>query len=292
MTRNPLDLRPTLLDDGLNIRSRGYFLRAIPRDEPRLNGSPEASRWFELQDRLAQLRNGDFSANRALLRCVRESNDWSLKTVALHILGDTGTEECFRELRAEIESLRKFDIINVEARELILLACRAFAAWGRLDVVPVLMDQYLTLRIKGTPEIALLPLLMADLLADDENTMLAHEPPEEHLEDYLNLVMSEYEALVGSLGSDKVLVFRGAPQSVRGLAERMRRLTTRYVSVELVALRRRFEPATGLDCSEIFADDTVHPLAAAAIAEEFLDSDAAARFEDGVRYFFGRRIPE
>lgn len=210
----------------------------------------------------------------------------------MQILGDTGSVDCFREIRAEIEALRKRVSFDVATCDTVLRACRAFTAWGRLDVVPVLMDQYLTLRLNGTSEIAVLPLLMADLLSDDEGTMIAHEPPEHHLEDYLNLVMNEYESVVARLGSDKVHVFRGELQSVRGLAERMRRLTTRYVSGELVALRRRFEPATGVDCSEIFANDSFDPLAAAAIAEEFLDGDAAARFEDGVRYFFGHRIPD
>lgn len=287
MTTEP---RPTLYDVGVDPRRYGYFVHPFPRDDPRVLAGPEAPRWFELQDGLAGLVRGDFSALPALLKCVRHSRDWRLKSAALRVLGDAGTVECFRDMRAELEQGSREGPFDVASRELVLLYCRAFAAWGRLDVVPVLLDQYLRLRLASTPEIALLPLLIAQLLADRRGDMLAHEPPEEHIEDYLNLVMERYESVVQALGSDKALVFRGALQSVRGLAERIRHPTTRYVSVELVTLRERFEPATGIDCSEIFADG-VDTFAAAALAERFLDAPEAARFDDGVRYFFGHRVP-
>jgi hypothetical protein len=36
----------------------------------------------------------------------------------------------------------------------------------------------------------------------------------------------------------------------------------------------------------------LEPLTAAALAEELLDRPAAARFQPGVRYFFGHRLPD
>jgi hypothetical protein len=197
-------------------------------------------------------------------------------------------------MRAELEQhpMRKQEELDVPYRELTMIYCRAFALWGRLDVVPVLMDQYLTLRLKRTPEISGLPILMADLLVDDESSMMAHDPPEHMLEDYLNLVMNQYDSVVAKLGSDKVFVFRGELYSVRAIAERMRHLTTRYRAAELARLREHFEPATGIDCSAIFAGESASPLAAASIAEAFLDSDEGKRFEPGKRYFFGHPIPE
>ena len=36
----------------------------------------------------------------------------------------------------------------------------------------------------------------------------------------------------------------------------------------------------------------LQPLSAAAIVEEFLESRESEKYEDGVRYFFGHRIPD
>lgn len=290
----PISARPTLPEAGLDFRRYGYFTRAIPRDGQATPSDPERQRWQALEELIARLERGDFAAAPAVLALCRESRDWRLKTVATRVLGHAGTVECFRDMRAEIEADlgRRRDQIDVATREVILLYSRSFASWGRLDVVPVLMDQYLTLRLKRTPEIALLPLLMADLLVDDERTMIAHEPPEDCLEDYLNLVMERFERLSQQLGSEKVIVFRGALLSVPGLAERMRRPGTSYVASELLTLRERFEPATGTDCSAIFASSKASPLAAADLAERFLDSGAAEGYQPGVRYFFGHPIPD
>jgi hypothetical protein len=57
--------------------------------------------------------------------------------------------------------------------------------------------------------------------------------------------------------------------------------------------RMLFEATTGVSCHGFFGPDRLlRPLAAAAIVEEFLDSGAASRFQQGARYFFGHRIPE
>jgi hypothetical protein len=56
--------------------------------------------------------------------------------------------------------------------------------------------------------------------------------------------------------------------------------------------RRRFEASTGIDCSGFYKDRNFQPLTAAAILEDFLESPEVARYEEGVRYFFGHRIPE
>jgi hypothetical protein len=57
------------------------------------------------------------------------------------------------------------------------------------------------------------------------------------------------------------------------------------------SLRRSFEAATGIDCRSWYRDRTLCPPAAVATLQRFLGTDAA-RFEPGVRYFWGHRIPE
>ena len=83
--------------------------------------------------------------------------------------------------------------------------CGAFRQWGRLDVLPVLMDCYLSLRLKNTPEVSMLTTWMEEMLTSDEGSLLGMDPPDESLEDYFSLVMAEYDArrshLVGPCGT-------------------------------------------------------------------------------------------
>ena len=296
MMDSPTNERPTLLESGLNFRGYGYFTSRSP--QLAVHGAPMtavANSWIELELLLEQLKDGNFTVLPTLLRCLRASDDWRLKQVAARMLGHAGSAAIFRDMRRELEELpgRKADTIDAPTREVVTLYCNVFACWGRLDVVPVLMDQYLHLRLRGTPEIAILPILMADLLTDDESSMIAHEPAESDLDDYLNLVMNRYYAVCKQLGSEHVLVFRGTLQSVRALAAKMRHPTTPFpfLAGELKKLRERFESATGIDCSALFESGRPLALAAAAIAERFLESPKSAHYQDGERYFFSHRVP-
>ncbi|WP_043391730.1 hypothetical protein [Archangium violaceum] len=294
MNEIPIEARPTLKEAGLDFNHFAYFTRPIAAALPSRTPGAADIHWIQLEALINKLKSGDFSAAEDILRLCRETTDWQMKFAATRVLGHAGTIDCFKRMREELEQhpMRKQESIDVPSRTLVLTYCRAFALWGRLDVIPVLMDQYLALRLKQTPEISLLPLLMSDLLVDDDSTMIAHDPPEDALEDYLNLVMNQYDAVTAKHGSDKVFVFRGDLYSVRAIAERMRHLTTPYQAADLTTLRERFEPATGIDCSVIFSEEDVSTLAAATIAESFLESDDGKKFEPGRRYFFGHPIPE
>jgi hypothetical protein len=103
-------------------------------------------------------------------------------------------------------------------------------------------------------------------------------------------VMNHYSKLVDQFGSEDVIIFEGKRFGVRALAER---------ALELVRLpyfrpylRQKFEAATGIDCSGFYKDEQLQPLTAAAILEDFLASPEAAQYQEGVRYFFGHRIPD
>ncbi len=293
MTLAPFAERPSLIQAGLEFSRFGYFVRPLSEQDLASAGA-SAPAWLNLDHLIHTLQAGDFSAIQPLLAASRASTDWRLKTVATRVLGHVGHAECFGDMRAELEALpvRQMKTVDVATREIVLLYCKSFAAWGRLDVVPVLLDWYLSLRLKKTHEIAILPILMEELLLDDStNSMMGLEPPEDGLEDYLNLVMNQYDAAVERLGSDKLIVYRGALYSVDNIAERMRQPGDQSDAVTLRRLRERFEPSTGIDCSAVFAGPSVAPMQAAALAEKFFDSHEADRYEPGIRYFFGRAVP-
>lgn len=284
--------RPTLVDDGLNFSRFGYFTRPIRAGDARVRDQVAVTDWIALEELLHRLQHGDFSATLALRGLLRGSPDWRVKSAAACVLGYAESASGFRAMRAEVEGwdALKADAIDVKARELLLLYCRAFARWARVDVVPFLVDQYLTLRLKQTPEIALLPRLIASLLVE-RGSMIAHEPPDDALDDYLSLVMNRYEEVTAELGSDKAIVHHGSLLAVPDLAHRLLDPDMRFPSVELPALREPFESFTGIDCSAMFPGGRASPLAAAAFVEHLLDAGSLAGFEPGVRYFFGRPVP-
>ena len=54
-----------------------------------------------------------------------------------------------------------------------------------------------------------------------------------------------------------------------------------------------FEANSGVPCREFYSLALeFQPLAAAAVVEQFLDSDAPRRYEPGVRYFMGNRLDD
>ncbi len=132
---------------------------------------------------------------------------------------------------------------------------------------------------------------MLSLMMEREWGLIAVEPPEDALEEYLGLVMHRHEALCSQHGGGDLLIFNGEPSGVRYFAHRLAHDIGPARRAE-ADLRRRFEASTGIDCHDMFVDKVFQPLAAARLAESFLNSEQAATYQDGVRYFFGHRIPD
>ncbi|PRP95380.1 hypothetical protein ENSA5_39650 [Enhygromyxa salina] len=297
--------RPYFHETQLLFEKFGYFVRLLEPGVP-VPGRPpgHAGRWRRLYDALDRAMRGDFTAAGDVLEVYRESHgnkdepvDYWIKWNAIIILGHIGTVECFRDMRREIEApdVREADRHDYYANTKITSYCRAFALWGRLDALPVILDQYLNQRMKGAPELGIFGTYLSDLLLPvvGSGSMIPDEPPADMLEDYLNLVMDRYDEVVAELGSETVHVAFGELLSPRTLARHIcAPIGTHYLRHQISCMRERFEPMTGIDCTDFFTSDPWTPLAAAAIAEDFLASDASARFEDGARYFFGHRIPD
>jgi hypothetical protein len=110
------------------------------------------------------------------------------------------------------------------------------------------------------------------------------------------LVQARVAELRAQFGSDQVPVWEGRLWSVRDFAQKTLELITgdeeKRKSVTFIVHRRKFEAATGIDCRPFFKNNEFQPLQAAAILEDFLGSPDADKYEPGVRYFFGHRIPD
>ncbi|QRK11042.1 hypothetical protein JQX13_13790 [Archangium violaceum] len=119
-------------------------------------------------------------------------------------------------------------------------------------------------------------------------------PTEDALIAYEDRVLERYEELKRKFGTDQVILLHGERFSVVSVARRLLRSLngSDFERAKRPFYRRRFEASTGIDCSPFYKDGEFQPLTAAAILEDFLESPEAARYEEGVRYFFGHRIPE
>ena len=121
--------------------------------------------------------------------------------------------------------------------------------------------------------------------------LLGYTPYSADADIYEDVILEHYERMVERFGSDAVLLFRGEAYSVLWLARFILDALREPVTFSL-QWRINFEAATGIDCTSWYQDGRLRPLAAAATVEDFLESSQAERYEAGVRYFFGHRIPE
>ncbi|MFP2927201.1 hypothetical protein ACLESO_18780 [Pyxidicoccus sp. 3LG] len=138
------------------------------------------------------------------------------------------------------------------------------------------------------------PLLLSSIL-EPEWGPLSRFPKEDDLIEYEDRVLERYEELKQRFGTDQVILLHAERFSVVSVARRLLSSMSNHSDFEMAKrpfYRRRFEASTGIDCSPFYKDEQFQPLTAAATLEDFLESPEAARYEEGVRYFFGHRIPE
>jgi len=115
--------------------------------------------------------------------------------------------------------------------------------------------------------------------------------------DYLEVVEKRIKEIRADLDTDGLPILAGKVFGVISLAQKMYRLTRSdeelsTLQVLFLWLRHKFETSTGVDCSSFFKKGEFQPLSAAAILEEFLEGDGPEKYKEGVRYFFGHRIPD
>lgn len=100
------------------------------------------------------------------------------------------------------------------------------------------------------------------------------------------------DQLVALMGRDDIACLRGAPLSLADVARRMLDIASGPTTGLFAHYRLVFEAYTGWDCRHFYREHRLQKLVVAATLEDFLDSGEADRYEPGVRYFFGHRIPD
>lgn len=248
-----------------------------------LAGKPDpdgdAHLWRDFERVLAGAKQGDFSVVSEVVELYDQSESWLLARAYICLLGDAAMPATFARVIPIVEA-------QVEPSYQVHLS-EAVTSWGKLSLIPPVLAGWEDL--EGFDDADAIPGYLSRVL-EEEPGPVAETADHGKIEAYHNLVMGRYSELTTQFRSDDVLLFRSHLTSV----ERMAAVILKEAAAGSLDpyLRRRFEASTGIDCSSFYEGGSPRPLAAAAVVEQFLEGPDVAKFEEGIRYFFGHRIPD
>jgi hypothetical protein len=240
--------------------------------------------WMVLGAVLQLAKAGGFKELHRLIHCMRQSTDWVLSRDCALLLGDAGTSAYLKRLHQELKES------EVDQEEI----ANCFSGSGLLWTVPIMLEAHLRM----PAEHSVVSVLLSPLLEKGFGVVSHGQGPpgQGPLSDkeYRSLVMQKYDELVKQLGTAEVPVLYGQLFSVQKVARHLyESLQEDAIQTMIVRdLRHRFEASTGIDCSGFFKEGRLQLLTATAIVEDFLESKDLDKYQDGVRYFFGHRIPD
>lgn len=277
---------PSFLRGTFDWEVRGYqFASEPPTDLAAPASLSSDDPWVVVAACLQQAKGGRFAPLERLRRFIRPDAAALLVRASVDLLGDVATNQALAVLLEVLA--QEPDAIRVEA-------CWGCHLAGHLWLVPPMVEAWRLLKRQADRDSV--GSMFSQMLEEGPGPLSVNEeysPP-----DYAELVLARYRELATRLGGDTAAVWEGRLFSVTDLATRKRQLladgeeTPFGLAVEFTDFRHRFEASTGIECSAFFHEEVFRPLAAAAILEEFFEGPEAAKFEPGVRYFFGHRIPD
>lgn len=266
--------------EGLDFEGPGYSAWPEAPNQA-MEVSPDREAWLACHGAfLAASRKGDFSLVAGLAPMRRSVADVAWQGVAGHLIADFGPEALLTALLGEVSTLDP-----AADFEYTLNLCRILRGWGRLDVVPALLGVWE--RLSKTGDAMILPVWISQLL-EQHSGPLGDAMKFASVDAYRTAVQSRYQNRLDKFGSAEVFVLLGARFGVERLASRIIQQVREASFPDF--LRHSFEASTGMDCTDFFDRGLVQTFVVKRKMEEFLDSPATERFEDGKRYFFGHRI--
>ncbi|HYO52227.1 hypothetical protein [Archangium sp.] len=269
-------MKKHIYQEGIDWESEGYFIDTRLSSDVPSSADPDANLWRLWLDVFEQAKRGRFTQVPKLLPAYRQGRrSWLLGEACLYLLGDAGGPDCLQAVIQEMQNCSSYTKIQL---------CIPLAGWGSLSIVPLLASVFEA--HSEVEDADLIPEQLSLLLEEDHTLKDASQT--ESAARYRELVMARYSELKQQFGTDQVPVLSGEPFSLESLARRMLRQISagRRLDPEL---RHKFEAMTGIDCSDFYKSG-FQPLTTAAILEDFLASPQRAKYQEGVRYFFGHRL--
>jgi hypothetical protein len=278
-----IEMNNGLILEVIDWESSGYF--GCPEPPPGIEQAPvlPTNPYMLWLVALQRAKRGQFDLLPRLIELYEQESDYVLKCLCTFLLGDAGTAPCFQTIIQRVNQ----EFAETTNYEITLDFCDALHSRGRLADVPLLLAAYESFSYLSEADI--IPCYLSHLLEYPIGTLI---DPVNFASPtaYREAVMDRYQQMKVELGGDQVFVFGGQRFGVVRFAQlfldRMRHPHVQDF------WRRKFEASTGINCSVFYQDGRFQPLSAAAVVEEFLESPSANRYEDGVRYFWGHRIPD
>lgn len=248
---------------------------------------------------LANFQGGNFAVASALLPLLQRDDSAYVWSAATHLLAYGAPQPHVRQFFHWARELPD-DISQYEACSAALRAGNLWAVEPALEVYAGLSDPSLrdflaadlSWVLEQTPGEVFEGPTPPETEAYAAPSHLLFSPPSVGHASYAQSVTARHASI--SAQTSELLVAEGAPINLIGIARRLLgRVTSEGVpSARIEQAWWMFGAMTGVDCRGFFTTEGhLKRLTAAAILEEYLDSGAAERFEPGVRYFFGHRIP-
>jgi len=264
----------------IDWQGHGYFTPSlyppVPPDLSHLH-----SEWSALQYHFALARQGEFGRLGELIEIARETQSGMMQQYFLYLLSDAAPFSTLRQLAD--------DALDSWYPEYPVEVAIALIHSGILSLVPDVLELY----ARRVDHATSLPLTLSFRLEPTPGLVAEKLPEDDDAEIYTAKIAEYHAQLTTHMGRADSPVLQGELMGVRRLAELYPdALADREYAWRWSKYRRFFEAATGIDMSDCYEARNTKPLTAAAKLEAFLSSPEAQRYEHGVRYFWGHRIPE
>lgn len=254
--------------------------------------SPAALRnenpWLVLAAVLERAKRGDFDSLPLLFQRMRALDNSLFWNACVILLGQAGPRKLLQQALSEFDK-------EIHTNDISIIKSVSFLLHGSLLLwtVPVMLDLFQRVADRNRAfirdQVIIIPYLFSEIVEEKEGEIFSASLPDEP---YRQLVLNRCSALAQTFGTDQVAVWRGKLFSVKSLAEQLLEDLAGGQVANVMGERGIFEASTGIDCSSFYKDRQLQPLAAATIVEAFLEDGDADKFQPGVRYFFGHRIPD
>jgi hypothetical protein len=267
--------------NGFDFEQRGYFGCPVDAAGTELPGE-ESEAWSVWLDVFREAsKDGNFGHVGKLVPMQPQVHDPIWMDAACTLVGDAAPDGvCERILAtaADYDAKRNVDFA--------IDLCRQLRGWGRLDVVPVILNVWT--QLADIEDAMILPVFLSALLENEPGAM--GDPGRfPSIAAYVQAVRDRLDDRANKFGTTNVFVLRGSRFGVNRIAEKIvQQVRDPAFSSDL---RRSFEASTGIDCSDFYENGVLRAMPVKRKMLEYLDSAATEKFEDGKRYFFGHAIP-